>query len=50
MKLEADKALNYEACAQYFKGLNRSFVIKMQILNRVEQEYNNAEDKLSKSL
>lgn len=48
MKLEANKELSYETCAQYFEGLDLSFAIKMQILNRVEQAYINAEDKLSK--
>ncbi|XP_067245545.1 uncharacterized protein [Chanodichthys erythropterus] len=48
MKLEANKDLSYETCAEYFEGLDLSFAIKMQILNRVEQAYINAEDKLSK--
>ena len=48
MKLEFNKELHFEACAQYFEGLDLSFAIKMQILNRVEQAYSNAEDKLSK--
>lgn len=48
MKLEANKDLSYETCAEYFEGLDLSFAIKMQILNRVEQAYISAEDKLSK--
>ena len=50
MKLEVNKELHFEACVQYFEGLDLSFTIKMQILNRVEQAFNNAEDKLSKSM
>lgn len=34
--------------AEYFEGLDLSFAIKMQILNRVEQANIRAEDKLSK--
>lgn len=48
MKLEANKDLRFETCAEYFEGVDLSFAIKMQILNRVEQAYINAEDKLSK--
>lgn len=48
MKLEANKDLSYETCTEYFEGLDLSFAIKMQILNRVEQAYISAEDKLSK--
>lgn len=48
MKLEANKDLSYEICAEYFGGLDLSFAIKMQILKRVEQAYINADDKLSK--
>lgn len=48
MKLEANKNLSYETCEEYFEGLDLSFAIKMQMLNRVEQAYINAEDKLSK--
>lgn len=48
MNFAANKELQYEACAQHFEGLDLSFDIKTQILNTVEEAYNNAEEKLNK--
>ncbi|XP_077065578.1 uncharacterized protein LOC143718361 [Siphateles boraxobius] len=47
MHIVANAQLQYEACAQYFEGLDLTLAIKNHILNKVEQAYNNAEDKLS---
>lgn len=46
--LAANKELQYEACAQYFKELDLPFATKTQILHTVGQAYSNAEDKLDK--
>lgn len=48
MNFAANKVLQYEACAQYFKGFDLSFSTKTQILNSVEQAYSSVEEKLSK--
>ncbi|KAK7160619.1 hypothetical protein R3I93_008313 [Phoxinus phoxinus] len=43
----ANAQLQYEAGTQYFEELDLTLAIKNHILNKVEQAYNNAEDKLS---
>ncbi|XP_065096737.2 uncharacterized protein [Paramisgurnus dabryanus] len=48
MHILANAQLQYEAYAQYFEGLDLTLAIKNHILNKVEQAYNNAEDKLKK--
>lgn len=48
MNFVANAELNYEVCAQYFEGLDLTFAIKTHTLNRVEEAYKLAEDKLSK--
>ncbi|XP_017279625.1 uncharacterized protein LOC108240571 [Kryptolebias marmoratus] len=48
MNFDANKTLQYEACAQYFVDHDLPLGTKREILNTVEQAYNNAEDKLAK--
>ncbi|XP_017281833.1 uncharacterized protein LOC108241875 [Kryptolebias marmoratus] len=48
MNFDASKTLQYEACAQYFVDHDLPLGTKKEILNAVEQAYNNAEDKLAK--
>lgn len=40
--LFSKQKLQYEACTQYFEGLDLTFATKAQILNSVEQGYINA--------
>lgn len=43
MNLDANKELRYDGCAQFFEGLDVLFAKKTQILNTVQQAYNNTD-------
>lgn len=44
----ANKELQYEACAEYFKGFNLAYTTKTQILSTVSEAYEYTEEKLTK--